>query len=71
VVGLVVVPAASRNALARWLMPWRDVERYTFAQLEGETGLRVVPYAEPFDVEARLKDNSPWKPASGEAQYAD
>ena len=71
VVGMVVVPAASRNALARWLMPWRDVERYTFAQLEGKTGLRVVPYAEPFDVEARLKDNSPWKPTSGQARYAD
>ena len=70
-VGLLVVPEASRNALARWLTPWRDVERYTFAQLEGETELQVVAYAEPFSVEARLKDNSPWKPASSEAQYRD
>ena len=71
VVGMLVVPETSRNALARWLTPWRDVERYTFAQLEGETGLQVVAYAEPFYVEARLKDNSPWKPVSGEAQYTD
>ena len=69
VVGLLVIPEASRNALARWLTPWRDVERYTFAQLEGETELKVVAYAEPFHVKARLKDNSPWKPVSGEAQY--
>ena len=71
VIGAVIIPAPSRNALARWLTPWRDVERYTFTQLEGESKLRVVPYAEPFDVEARLKDGSPWKPESGAAQYAD
>ena len=70
-VGMLLVPHASRNALARWLIPWRNVERYTFAQLEGETELQVVAYAEPFSVEARLKDKSPWKPASGEAQYTD
>ena len=71
VIGAVVIPATSWNTFARWLTPWRDVARYTFAQLEGESRLRVVPYAEPFDVEARLKDNSPWKPESGEARYAD
>ena len=67
----VVIPATSWNTFARWLTPWRNVPRYTFAQLEGESGLRVVPYAEPFDVDARLKDNSPWKPELGEARYAD
>ena len=71
VIGLLIVPKASRNAFARWLTPWRDVERYTFAQLEGETELQVVAYAEPFSVEARLRDDSPWKPVSGEAQYTD
>ena len=71
VVGVAVIPATSRNALARWLTPWRDVERYTFAQLEGETDRRIVAYAEPFDVQARLKEDSPWKPESAEARYAD
>lgn len=70
-VGMLIVPEASRNALARWLTPWRNVERYTFAQLEGDTELQVVAYAEPFSVEVRLKDNSPWKPLSGETQYTD
>lgn len=70
VIGTVAIPATSWNTFARWLTPWRNVERYTFAQLEGESGLRVVPYAEPFDVEARLKEDSPWKPESGEARYA-
>ena len=71
VIGILVIPATSRNTLARWLTPWRDVERYTFAQLEGNADPRVVAYAEPFDVETRLKEDSPWKPESGEAQYAD
>ena len=71
IIGIVVIPATSRNTLARWLTPWRDVDRYTFAQLEGNTEPRVVAYAEPFDVEARLKDDSPWKPESGQAQYTD
>lgn len=70
VIGTVAIPATSWNTFARWLTPWRDVPRYTFAQLEGESGVRVVPYAEPFDVEARLKEDSPWKPESGEARYA-
>ncbi len=71
VIGVAVIPATSRNTLARWLTPWRNVERYTFAQLEGETDRRVVAYAEPFDVQARLKEDSPWKPESAEARYAD
>ena len=71
VIGAVVIPVTSRNALVRWLTPWRDIARYTFAQLEDTPELHVVPYAEPFDVETRLKDNSPWKPESGEARYAD
>lgn len=70
VIGMVVLPATSRNTFARWLTPWRNVARYSFAQLEGKPSLHVVPYAEPFDVEARLKPNSPWKPESGEARYA-
>ena len=66
---LLIVPAAAGNALVRWSMPWRDVERYTFAQLEQGREFRVVPYAEPFDVEIRLKDDSPWKPEQASAQY--
>ncbi|MEC9051084.1 MAG: hypothetical protein VX747_01395, partial [Actinomycetota bacterium] len=69
-VGLfLVVPAAGWNALARWATPWRDVDRYTFAQLDGESAARVVPYAEPFEVTANLVATSPWKPDSAAARY--
>ncbi|MXV76905.1 hypothetical protein F4083_05115 [Candidatus Poribacteria bacterium] len=70
IIGVMIIPATTRNSLARWLMPWRNVERYTFAQLDGNPDLRVVAYAEPFDVKAQLKDESRWKPESGQAQYA-
>ena len=66
---MMLIPAAGGNAFKRWLMPWRPAERYTFAQLAGGTDLRVVPYAEPFQVEARLKENSPWRPESARARY--
>ncbi len=66
---MVLIPAAGSNAFKRWLMPWQAHERYTFAQLAGQADLRVVPYAEPFQVTARLKTDSPWKPASARARY--
>jgi len=62
-------PAASGNALWRWMMPWKQLDRYTFAQLQGESTPHVVPYAEPFQYEVRLKPDAPWKPAVGQAQY--
>lgn len=71
IIGVLIIPATSRNALSRWLTPWREVERYTFAQLDGKNDNLVVAYAEPFNVETHLKEDSPWKPESGHAQYAD
>jgi hypothetical protein len=62
-------PEAGRNALLRWLTPWRVVDRYTFAQLEPHVGTRVVPYAEPFELNARLRKASPWKPGQAQARY--
>ncbi len=66
---LVIVPAAGTNALARWLMPWSDTPRYTFAQLEEVPDSIVVPFAEPFDVNARLSETTAWEPKQGSARY--
>ncbi len=68
-VGLIFVPAASRNALARWLMPWMHTERYTFAQLEYVPNEMVVPFAEPFTLSAKLKEKTKWSPEGGAARY--
>lgn len=66
---LLVVPSAATNALARWLFPWRDTERYTFVQLEQMPDEIVVPYAEPFLVGTSLAQQSQWKPEQGKARY--
>ncbi len=70
IIGVMIIPATTRNSLARWLTPWRNVERWTFAQLDGNPDLQVVAYAEPFNVEVQLKNKSQWKPESGQARYA-
>ena len=64
-----IVPAAGTNALARWLFPWKNTERYTFAQLNQLPDQMVVPLAEPFVVDARLSPRSAWSPEQGRARY--
>lgn len=62
---IVFVPDAAWNAVARWITPWRDVDRYTFAQIESLPESLVVPHGEEFHLAARLKDGSPWTPDAG------
>lgn len=72
VVGLMlVIPAAGRNSLARWAMPWKHLDRYTFTQLKPLPAVQIVPYAEPFQVDSTLNENSPWNPDSASARYGD
>ncbi len=70
VAALLVVPGAAWNAMARWITPWRDVERYTFARVETLPDRLVVPLAEPFDLPVKLADNTEWKPDSGKGRIA-
>ena len=70
VIALLVVPAAGSNALVRWLMPWMNIERYTFAKLNDLPDKLVVPYAEPFSLEATLAEDTAWSPVSGTAKYS-
>lgn len=65
VVALLIVPAASWNAMQRWLLPWQEIERYTFTTLEPLPSHLVVPIAEPVDFAATLKPDSRWKPDQG------
>lgn len=54
--------AAAENAFFRWATPWKAVERYTFARVAPLPGERVVPYAEPFELAARIDGKSRWRP---------
>ncbi len=64
-----IVPAAGFNALARWLMPWRDVDRYTFAQLQNLPNQMVVPHGEDFGFDASLSETTRWAPDSASARF--
>ena len=66
---LVSVPAAGMNALMRWLWPWQQIDRYTFAQLGDLPDKLVVPYAESFTVDAELSADSSWAPRQASARY--
>ncbi len=66
---LAVVPAAGFNAMARWLMPWRNVERYTFAQVDALPNKIVVPHGEDFSLDAKLAESTKWSPASASAGF--
>ncbi len=69
IVLLALAPAAASNAWLRFLAPWRDTPRYTFAMLESTPDRVVVPHGEPFTLTAKLTENSPWRPREGQAQY--
>lgn len=67
---LVVLPAAGSNALARWLTPWRNVDRYTFAQIDELPAEMVIPHGEEFPLTAKLNENSRWNPSEGKVRAA-
>ena len=68
---LLVVPAAGANALQRWLMPWSNVDRYTFAQVSGLPDSIVVPHGEEFEFSAQLSNQTKWSPDNGSVHFND
>ncbi len=64
----VFVPRAATNALIRWLAPWANIDRYTFASFESLPSELIVPHGEPFEIHCGLKADSAWKPASATAR---
>lgn len=62
---VLVVSSAAQNSVARWLTPWRLIDRYTFAKLETVEKEMIVPYAEKFDLSTQLRDSTEWKPDVG------
>ena len=65
---LAVYPAAATNAWARFLSPWSNVPRYTFASIEKLPERIVVPHGEEVTIPVRLQSNSRWKPEQGRLQ---
>ena len=66
---LAVVPDAGINAMQRWLMPWSDVDRYTFAQVSDLPESIVVPHGEEFSFATTLSDETEWSPDEGLVKF--
>lgn len=68
--GLVAAPAVG-NAWHRFLLPWQQTPRYTFASLKPLPDRLVVPRDEDFEVALTLDPSSRWRPATATATIAD
>ncbi|MFM7292766.1 MAG: hypothetical protein ACKO6B_16270, partial [Planctomycetia bacterium] len=63
-----VVPAAAANAWARFLAPWRLVERFTFTRVDRLPENLVIPHGEEAEIAVALRDDSQWRPGRARAR---
>lgn len=61
------VPEAAWNAAQRWAMPWKNIERFTFARIEALPDKLVVPLAEPVKLTVKLDKDTRWSPQGAKA----
>jgi hypothetical protein len=66
-----IVSPAARNALVRWIAPWSNTERFTFANIEPLPASIVVPFAEPFNLPVKLSTGTQWSPDTGYGHIGD
>jgi len=62
-----IFPAAAKNAWARFWSPLSQIERYTFAALDGVPSKVIVPHGESFPIAIKLAPNSEWNPSTASA----
>ncbi len=67
---LVFTASAAKNAWARFLAPWSDTPRYTFASIRPLPEKMVVPHGESFEVSIALDESTEWKPSTAEVNLA-
>ncbi len=63
----ITLPAVSANALQRWIAPWSDTARYTFARVSALPTEVVVARGEESTLNIPLEADSRWKPERGVA----
>ncbi len=61
---LLITAPAARNAWARFVAPWVETQRYTFAQVQPLPKSLYVAQDERFDVSVQLADSSQWNPST-------
>jgi hypothetical protein len=68
-IGLFVLfPAAAANSLERFVTPWSDTPRYTFAAMNPLAETQVVPHGEPFTFTVGLAEGTKWRPQRGSSE---
>jgi len=65
------VNPAARNAFVRWIAPWSNTERFTFASIQPLPDHIVVPYDESFPFSVKLADKTQWSPGEGHGHVGD
>ena len=68
---LVTTWSASTNAWSRFLAPWKETPRYTFAAVRPLPERLVVPHGEPFDMALELDPSSRWRPGQARLRLSD
>ena len=66
---MVIVPGAAANAFARWLSPHQDIPRYTLVRIDDLKPTGVVVHGEAFEVAAKVRYLSFWKPNVVNARF--
>lgn len=66
-----LAPAAAGNAWLRFLVPWRNTPRYTFAAVAAVPERMVVPHGEAFTFDVKLADRSRWHPSEAVVRYGE
>jgi hypothetical protein len=67
----ILFPTAAANSFARFIAPWSNIPRYTFAAIQPLPAEFVVPHGEPYTLVARLNEGSKWIPRNGSAQLGE
>ncbi len=62
VVGAMVMPQASWNALQRWVEPTSKTPRYTLVKLENFPEILITPHGEDFEISGTVQYRSFWHP---------
>ena len=65
---LALYPAAAGNAWDRFLFPWRDTPRYTFAMVDGLPDRLVVAHGEAVSLPIKLAEQTVSRPSQAEAR---
>ncbi|MBY0587275.1 hypothetical protein K2X85_08880 [bacterium] len=65
----ILAPGATLSSAQRFFTPWSNTPRFTFTRLEHLPERIVVPFGEPFEVQATLTQDSLWKPISAKLYW--